>query len=93
MYPMNPIFTTHSSADAGSFETQSKPRKAGHAGEQNSENDEFCPHYSAFGARKAYLPAPTSGVWNVGPMHLSPHRVNTMDSLCDLCASSEAGGE
>ena len=42
---------------------------------------------------KLFFPAPTSGAWNVDQMHLSRHRVNTMDSLCDLCASSAAGGE
>jgi hypothetical protein len=88
------VFTTHSPVCHVIVRDTEYTEKGRYAGEQNSETDEFSSHSSAFGAGdQCFIPAPVCGARYVGPMHLSQHRINAMDSLCDLCASSEAGGE
>jgi hypothetical protein len=47
--------------------------------EENSEKDVFSSYFSASQRRSDFvIPAPIYGAWNVGPMHLSQHRDNTI---------------
>ena len=85
---MNHIFTTHS---LRSFETQRTRRKADMI-VTRIPRDPSSGHASAPPAQ-VKLVSVTRRVSCMSRILISPILLKAMDSLCDLCASSVAGGE